>query len=72
MYAQGPEEMPEDPEVTPEDRALLEEVAEPAPSQLPSEWPISIRRVADYILDEYVLDQCINYENKRITNYTEE
>jgi hypothetical protein len=72
LYARGPDEIPEDPEVTPEDRVLLNAVADPEPVLSPSEWPIRLPHVVDHILNEYVLRQCINYENKRITRFTEE
>jgi hypothetical protein len=36
------------------------------PSRWPDEWPIDVRRIARYVLNEHVMYQCWNYENARI------
>jgi len=38
----------------------------PWPSLNPNEWPVDARAIARDIIHEYVLYECMNYENKRI------
>lgn len=41
----------------------------PWPSLKPSEWPLDIRKVAIEIINDDVLYECVNYDNKRIRAY---
>jgi hypothetical protein len=38
----------------------------PWPSTNPTEWPIDSRKIASEVIHDYVMSECMNYENSRI------
>ena len=42
--------------------------SEPWPSINPEDWPINTERLAKRLVDTFVLEECMNYENARIKN----